>query len=148
MARYLKSLALWAIRDVHTQTTIKTIEIKSGSNSIVYAVKVCMSVIIVDHSEDIRLQEFRNAEAATSIVRIDILNQTVVVEYKTLHKAIYASESLVYLLPLNIFRIGSLNFIAKVGGHLHDDIIIRVDVFDDINVVDDRCLLTTKYTTL
>ena len=42
---------------------------------------------------------------------------------------------LIYLLPLNIFRIGSFNFIAKVGGYLYNDIIIRVNVFDDISVV-------------
>ena len=110
-------------------------EIKDGSNSIVYAVKACINTIIVGYSEDIRLQGFRNIEAATSIVRIDILNQTVVVECETLYRVICASESLVYLLPLNIFRIGSLNFVAKVGRYLHDDIIIRVDIFNNISVV-------------
>jgi len=123
------------MRDVHTQATIKTIEIKNGSNSIVYAVKVCISVIIINHSEDIFLQGFRNIKTATSIVKIDILNQTVVVECEILYKTIYASELLVYLLLLSIFRIGSLNFVAKIGGYLFDDIIVRVDVFDDINIV-------------
>ena len=52
MARCLVSLALWAMRDVHTQATIKTMKIKDGSNSIVRAVKACMSAIIVDYSED------------------------------------------------------------------------------------------------
>ena len=79
--------------------------------------------------------KFQNIKTATSIVKIDILNQIVVVEYKILYRAIYASESLIYLLPLNVFRIDSFNFIAKVGGHLHDDIIIRVNVFNDINVI-------------
>ncbi len=55
MARCLVNLILWVMRDVHTQATIKTMKIKNGSNSIVYAVKVCISVIIVDYSEDIRL---------------------------------------------------------------------------------------------
>ncbi len=55
MARCLVSLALWAMRDVHTQATIKTMKIKDGSNSIVYAVKVSISAIIVGHSEDVRL---------------------------------------------------------------------------------------------
>ena len=55
MARYLVSLALWVMRDVYTQATIKTMEIKDESNSIVYAVKVSINVIIVGHSEDIRL---------------------------------------------------------------------------------------------
>ncbi len=111
------------------------IKIKNGSNSIVCAVKIYINVIIVGHSEDIRLQEFRNVETATSIVRIDIVNQTVVVECEIFYKIIYASELLIYLLPLNIFRIGSFNFIAKVGGYLYNDIIIRVNVFDDISVV-------------
>jgi len=47
------SLALWAIRGVHTQATRKTMEIEGGSNSIVRAVKVCMSVIIIGYSEDV-----------------------------------------------------------------------------------------------
>ena len=111
------------------------IKIKNGSNSIVCAVKIYINVIIVGHSEDIRLQEFRNVETATSIVRINILNQTVVVECETFYRAICASKLLVYLLPFNIFRIDNFNFIAKIDEHLHDDIIIRVDIFDNINVV-------------
>ena len=55
MARYLMSLILWVIRNVHTQATIKMIEIKGGSNSIVCAVKAYISAIIVGYSEDIRL---------------------------------------------------------------------------------------------
>ncbi len=135
MARCLISLVLWVILDVHTQATIKTIEIKGGSNSIVCAVKVCISAIIMGYSEDVRLQGFRNIEAATSIVRIDILNQIVVVECETFYRAVYVSESLIYLLLFSVFRIGSFNFVAKVGGYFYDDIIIRVDVFGDISVV-------------
>jgi len=89
----------------------------------------------VGYSENILFQGFRNVEAATSIVRINILNQTVVVECEILYKAIYALESLIYLLSFSIFRIGSFNFVAKIGGHLQDGIIIRVNVFDDISVV-------------
>jgi|SRR6266498_1055120 len=70
-----------------------------------------------------------------SIVKIDILNQIVIVECEIFYKVIYASKSLIYFLLFNIFRIGSLNFIAKIGGYLYDGIIIRVNVFDDINIV-------------
>ncbi len=48
---------------------------------------------------------------------------------------VYTQTTIKTIEPLSIFRIGSLNFIAKVGGYLHDGIIIRVDVFDDINVI-------------
>ena len=68
------SLVLRAIRDVYTQATRKTMEIKNGSNLIVRAIKTCMSVIIVDYSQDVLLQGFRNIKTAASIIRIDILN--------------------------------------------------------------------------
>ncbi len=55
MARYLVSLVLWVMCDVYTQATIKMMEIKDGFNSIVYAIKVYINVIIVGHSEDVLL---------------------------------------------------------------------------------------------
>ena len=74
MARCLISLKLWVIHNVYTQATRKTMEIEGESNLIVRAVKVCINVIIVDYSEDVFFQKFRDIKAATSIIKIDILN--------------------------------------------------------------------------
>ncbi len=71
----------------------------------------------------------------TSIIKIDILNQIIVIECEILYKVIGASESLVYFLLFSICRKDCFNFIAKFSGYFYDGIIIRVDVFDDISIV-------------
>jgi hypothetical protein len=104
------------------------------TQSIVSAVKINISVIIVSGGENFFLYSLKKAEAAATVFGVDIIDKSIIIKHEFLINLVSAAKAFVYILLSDIFNIILFNSSGEIRVHFDDSNVISADFVKKIKI--------------
>jgi hypothetical protein len=104
------------------------------AQSIVNAVKIGISVIVVSGGENFFLYLLKKIKTATTVFGIDIIDKPVIIKLEFLINLVSAAQAFIYILPNGIFNIVLLNFSGEIRVYFDYNSVINADLVKKIKI--------------